>query len=1185
MFSQSIKLSGIVSLVGNLFVFLRVASPTAAQIIPDNTLGNESSVVVPNQNIRGINSDRIDGGAVRGGNLFHSFQEFNVDVGRGAYFSNPDSIVNILTRVTGDNLSNILGTLGVLGNANLFLINPNGIVFGPNARLDVGGSFFASTADGILFENGVEFAASNPEAPPLLTINIPLGLNIRENPGTIRVEGTGHNLSSDSETGEIIRENRPLGLQVPNGQTLALVGGDLLIEGGNLTVEEGRVELGSVRGNSQVNLNSTNLGWMLNYDAVPEFSDIQLSLAASIDVRGEQGGTIGIQGRQIKLTEASRIETRTLGVGGQAELTVKASESVEVTDVNTNQIPSSLISIAEGVGQGGNTTIQTPQLVIRNGADVGTATLSVGNAGNVNVIASDVELAGVAFDGNPAILAAAALTGSSGNAGNVRIETGRLTVRDGAIVATATQGQGNAGDVTVIASEFVELSALNGETTGLVAGTDEGTTGNAGNIRIETGRLTVRDGAGVVTSTQGQGNAGDITIIASEVVELRGASNGEPTGLIATTLGGTGDAGNVRIETGRLIVRDGAFVATVTAGEGSAGEINIIASDSVELSASNGEPTGLVAGAVGGTGDAGNVWIETGRLIVRNGASVATATLGQGNAGNVTVIASEVVELSGASNGETTSLVAGVAPGGTGDAGNVRIETGRLIVRDGAGVVTRTQGQGNAGDITIIASESVELEGVSADGNASGLFANTSIDTDINNNLSEDSNLIGGDAGNINVETNNLTIHDGGQITASSILSQGNAGDINIEATESVQLSNELNRDLNGLVALSLLGTGNAGSINIRTGRLMIGKNTFILAGAFLSFENSQAGNITITADAVEVLEEGRINAETGGAGDAGNITIETGELRLEDRATITVQSQSLDSQDFSEFEIQQFTNSDASLFVQLISSLFSSRAEQSIGEPGNINIQASEVLLNNQASLNAASENGNGGNITVASPDIFLRRQSEIVATGNASGETLEGNINIGTNFLVLLENSRIVTDASNPTGGSNITIRPFNDSELAILQSQNTTIRAAGELSIDDTLNFDPPESPEVTVVDPAALIAQDPCKQRGDSEFIITGRGGIASSPHDIFTGDRTQVPLVEPVEPVRSSPNRSTSTQRPRTEPNQPRSSADIVPARGWIRDENGDVILVSYDPTKAGVRRQPQQYPNQCHNNE
>ncbi|MDY7023756.1 MAG: filamentous hemagglutinin N-terminal domain-containing protein, partial [Cyanobacteriota bacterium] len=192
----------------------------SAQLVPDNTLGSESSTVTPNVNIRNINSDRIDGGAVRGNNLFHSFQEFNVEAGRGVYFSNPETIINILTRVTGDNISNILGTLGVLGNANLFLINPNGIVFGPNARLDVGGSFFASTADSILFENGIEFAASNPQAPPLLTINIPIGLNLRNNPGNITVQGEGNNFTSDpNQPANLIPSEQIEGLQVPPGQT------------------------------------------------------------------------------------------------------------------------------------------------------------------------------------------------------------------------------------------------------------------------------------------------------------------------------------------------------------------------------------------------------------------------------------------------------------------------------------------------------------------------------------------------------------------------------------------------------------------------------------------------------------------------------------------------------------------------------------------------------------------------------------------------------------------------------------------------------------------------------------------------------------------------------------------------------------------------------------------------------
>ena len=137
-----------------------------AQITPDGTLGAEGSIITPNVNAGGLPADRIDGGARRGANLFHSFREFNVGELQRVYFANPAGIENILSRVTGSSRSDILGTLGVVGgNANLFLINPNGIIFGPNARLDVGGSFVASTANAIQFGEQGFFSATNPEAP------------------------------------------------------------------------------------------------------------------------------------------------------------------------------------------------------------------------------------------------------------------------------------------------------------------------------------------------------------------------------------------------------------------------------------------------------------------------------------------------------------------------------------------------------------------------------------------------------------------------------------------------------------------------------------------------------------------------------------------------------------------------------------------------------------------------------------------------------------------------------------------------------------------------------------------------------------------------------------------------------------------------------------------------------------
>ncbi|OUL26631.1 filamentous hemagglutinin N-terminal domain-containing protein [Nostoc sp. 106C] len=162
-----------------------------AQIIPDETLGESSSTITPNLNIQGLAADRIDGGVSLGANLFHSFREFNVGENQRVYFGNPTGIENILTRVTGAKVSNILGTLGVNGAANLFLLNPNGIIFGQNARLDVAGSFMASTANSFVFGNGMEFSATDPQAPPLLKINLTPGLQYGKNDSYRTIKNTG----------------------------------------------------------------------------------------------------------------------------------------------------------------------------------------------------------------------------------------------------------------------------------------------------------------------------------------------------------------------------------------------------------------------------------------------------------------------------------------------------------------------------------------------------------------------------------------------------------------------------------------------------------------------------------------------------------------------------------------------------------------------------------------------------------------------------------------------------------------------------------------------------------------------------------------------------------------------------------------------------------------------------------
>jgi filamentous hemagglutinin family protein len=549
--------------------------PTSAQIVPDNSLGNENSVVTPNVNIRGINSDRIDGGAVRGSNLFHSFQEFNIREGRGAYFSNPDNIVNILTRVTGGNISQILGTLGVLGNANLFLINPNGIVFGPNARLDVGGSFFATTADGILFENGFEFAASNPEAPPLLTINMPLGLNIRENPGTI----VNQTLPQLVDRNGIIPNGTPSGLYVPPEKTFALIGGEVRFESGVISSPGSGLELGGLAEPGVVELNPDG---SFRFPLNVQRANIILTNGALASVIGNPGGYIGINARNLEISSGSQVingvaEVSSLPslVGEEnlepelsqaGDIRINTTESVRLTDLNNGIIN---IVFPNATGNAGNINIQTNLLSVSNGAVVSTGTFGNGDGGDLTVTANDVELLG-----SGSALGASVEQAATGNGGTLTLETQRLLVRDGAFVSTGTFGNGDGGDLTVTAND-VELL---GSGSALVASVQQTAIGNGGTLTLETQRLLVRDGAFVSTGTFGNGDGGDLTVTANDV-ELLGSGSALVASVQQTAIG---NGGTLTLETQRLSVRDGAQISTSTFGNGDGGDLTVTAND-VEL--------------------------------------------------------------------------------------------------------------------------------------------------------------------------------------------------------------------------------------------------------------------------------------------------------------------------------------------------------------------------------------------------------------------------------------------------------------------------------------------------------------------------------------------------------------------------------------------------------------------------
>lgn len=464
--------------IGSVIVFF--GSSSVAQVAPDNTLTSNSQVQIQGNIIT------IKGGTTSGNNLFHSFNEFTVPNGSTAEFRNAENIQNIISRVTGNSVSNIYGTLKAQYTANLFLINPNGIIFGPNASLQIGGSFVASTANSLIFADRAQFSAVDPQTTPLLTVSVPVGLQFGATAAPIR------NQSQASPGGAINISYAPVGLQVGTGKTLALVGGDITLEGGNLTVQSGRIELGSVSGNSFVKLNSTNQGWSLEYKGVQEFQNIQLiqrtelgsNIPSIVDASGNGDGNIHLQGKFIELT------------GHNTLLTTQTT----------------------GNKDSGDLTITGRKLIVRDGAQVSTATTGQGFGGNLTINTDDsVEVIGSAYDPDtgydqPSILSS--LTGATGKAGDITINTGRLRILDGGRVSTESSGMlspdgntfmlatGGGGNLTVNASDSVEIMGISkyGTTSGLIALTN--TSGNAGTVTITTGKLTVRDQASIAVNSQ-----------------------------------------------------------------------------------------------------------------------------------------------------------------------------------------------------------------------------------------------------------------------------------------------------------------------------------------------------------------------------------------------------------------------------------------------------------------------------------------------------------------------------------------------------------------------------------------------------------------------------------------------------------------------------------------------------------
>jgi filamentous hemagglutinin family protein len=1082
-----------ISVTGSFLFCLSIASlPATAQVTTD---GTTSTTVNTNGN-----NFEINDGDRAGGNLFHSFRDFSVGTGGEAFFNNANDIVNIFSRVTGGNISNIDGLLRANGSANLFLINPAGIIFGNNARLDIGGSFLGTSADSILFEDG-EFSATDLDNPPLLTINAPIGLSLRDNPGQIVNRSFVEN-----EAGENV------GLEVLPGNNLTLVGGNINFEAGEATASGGNIELGGL---SEAGIITINPDGSLSFPENVARADISLSNGADVDASGTGDGNVTVNARNLSLT-AGEFGSSFIRAGIRPESTSAEAQAGDVTinvAENINLDDSRILNQVDtgGIGNSGNIIITTDSLEAINGGDVDASTFGQGDAGVVNITATgNLTFDGENLGGNPSGVSSLVDTEAVGNAGGVTISTNNLTLTNGGRIGGSTFGEGNAGAVNIRATGDITIDgedSTDAPTSGGIFSTvGNEAIGNAAGVEITAENLTLTNAGTINANTSGRGNAGQVTVNVNDTISIDGEDlEGFPSGIASQVISGAvGDSGRVIISTGNLTLTNGGIISADTFSEGDAGVVNITATRDITADGEN--SGGFVSGVTsfvnpGAVGNSGGIIISTANLTLTNRGQVSASTFGEGDAGGVNITATEINIDGGDSDAFPSNISSLVNSGATGNSEGVTISTANLTLTNGGIVAADTSSQGDAGVVNITATRDITADGENSGGFVSGVTSFVSPDAV-------------GNSGGVTISTTNLTLTNRGQVSASTF-GEGDAGGVNITATEinidggdsdafpsnisslvnsgatgdseGVTISTgNLTLTNGGIVSASTFGQGNAGAVNINaTGDLNFdGENS----GGFPSGVTSQvdteavgnAGGVTISTGNLTLTNGGRVDASTLGEGNAGAVNINaTGDLNFDGENSggfgsgvtslvntdavgnaggVTISPTNLTLTNGGRVSASTFGEGDAgevninatgniaidgedSTDAPTSGGIFSTVGNEAIGNAAGVEITAENLTLTNAGTINAnTSGRGNAGQVTVNVND-----------TISIDGEDLEG-------FPSGIA-SQVISGAMGDSGGVTIFTNNITLTNGGIIGADTFGEGDAGAVNINATgdLNFD--------------------------------------------------------------------------------------------------------------------------------